>query len=52
MNRYFKIIRKPLKWVPFPKGMYVTGLFLEGMMFPLEQISVGLIQKYLVNAFE
>lgn len=52
MNRYFKIIRKPLKWVPFPKGMYVTGLFLEGMMFPLEQISVGLIQKYLVNAVE
>ena len=42
MNRYFKVIRKPLKWVPFPKGM----------MFPLEQISVGLIQKYLVNAVE
>ena len=52
MNTYFKAIRKPLKWVPFPKGMYFIGLFLEGMMFPLEQISVGLIQKYLVNAVE
>lgn len=52
MNTYFKTIRKPLKWVPFPKGMYFTGLFLEGMMFPLEQISVGLIQKFLVNAVE
>lgn len=52
MNTYFKTIRKPLKWVPFPKGMYFTGLFLEGMMFPLEQISVGLIQKYLVNVVE
>lgn len=52
MNTYFKAIRKPLKWVTFPKGMYLTGLFLEGMMFPLEQISVGLVQKYLVNAVE
>lgn len=52
MNTYFNAIRKPLKWVPFPKGMYFTGLFLEGMMFPLEQISVGLIQKFLVNTVE
>lgn len=52
MNTYFKTIRKPLKWVSFPRGMYFTGLLLEGMMFPLEQVSVGLIQKYLVNAVE
>ena len=52
MSTYFNTIRKPLKWVPFPKGMYFTGLVLEGMMFPLEQISVGLIQKYLVNMVE
>lgn len=52
MISYFKIIGRPLNWVKFPKLMFLFGLFLESIMFPMMQISVGLMQKYLVNAVE
>lgn len=52
MISYFRSIRKPLGWVAFPKIQYFFGLFLDAMIFPMEQICVGLMQKFLVNAVE
>lgn len=52
MITYLKTIIRPLRWVPFPKFGYFLGLLVEGLMFPLMQAFVGLMQKYLVNAVE
>ena len=52
MIKYFKTILKPLSWVPFPKFIYFIGLIIGGMMFPLMQVFLSLMQKFLVNAVE
>ena len=52
MISYFRSIKKPLWWVAFPKVQYFFWLFVDAMIFPLEQICVGLMQKFLVNAVE
>jgi ABC-type multidrug transport system fused ATPase/permease subunit len=52
MIAYFKTIWKPLRWVKFPFLKFGIGLFIESSMFPLMQICVGLLEKYLVNAVE
>jgi ABC-type multidrug transport system fused ATPase/permease subunit len=38
--------------VHFPKFIFFLGLLTESLMFPCMQVSVGLMQKYLVNAVE
>lgn len=52
MFHYFKASIKLLNSVSFPKFQYIIGLLLGGLMFPVLQISIGLMQKYLINAVE
>jgi len=52
MIKYFKAILNAYSWAPFPKALFFAGLLLGNMMFPLMQIFLGLMQKFLVNAVE
>lgn len=52
MLKYIKASIHLLKITPFPRVQYTIGLLVEGLMFPLLQIFLGLMQKYLINAVE
>ena len=52
MIAYIRAIMGPLRWASFPKFRFFLGLLSASTMFPLMQVAVGLMQKFLVNAVE
>lgn len=52
IKKYISEIIKPLKFGKMNYLLFFSSLIVESTMFPLNQILLGLTQKYLVNAVE